>query len=258
MGIGSRPPAGPTVVTYGPDPNQWVEVRRPDRDGPVPLVVHFHGGFWRSEYALDHARPFCAGLRRAGFATANVEYRRVGQDGGGWPGTLTDAQDALALVPRLVAEYDLDPDLVVVSGHSAGGHLALWAAGETTVPLAGVVPIGAVTDLAAAHQRRLSDGGTATSDLLGGTPDEVDDDRWTSASPIRRVPLDVPVVLVHGRHDQQVPVSQATDYATAARAAGGEAEVVEVDADHVAVLDASTDMFAAVVDAAKRLVGVSA
>lgn len=253
----SRASAGPTVVTYGPDPNQWVEVRRPERDGPVPLVVHLHGGFWRSGYALDHARPFCAGLRRAGVATCNVEYRRVGQDGGGWPGTLTDARDALALVPRLVAEYDLAPDRVVVSGHSAGGHLALWAAGETDVPLAGVVPIGAVTDLAQAHRRRLSDGGTATSDLLGGTPDEVDDDRWTTASPIRRVPLDVPVVLVHGRHDRNVPLDQATDYAAAARAAGGDAEVVEVDADHFDVLDPASDMFATVVDVVARLVGTA-
>lgn len=238
---------------YGPDPQQWVEFARPDVDGSVPLVVHLHGGFWRAEYALDHARPMCAGYRRHGLATLNVEYRRVGHEGGGWPGTFRDVRAALDLVPELVAAHDLDR--VVVSGHSAGGHLALWVAGVTSVPLAGVVAIGAVTDLVAADRARLSDGGTAARDLLGAAPDDAPD-RWASASPIEQVPLDVPVRLVHGRDDTAVPIDQAHAYAAAARAAGGDADVVEVAADHFAVLDPSTPSFAAVVDAIRELVGV--
>lgn len=241
------------TLDYGPDPHQWVEFRRPQVDGPVPLVVHLHGGFWSADYALDHARPFCAGLRRLGVATANVEYRRVGNDGGGWPGTFQDARDALGVVERLVEEHGVDPDRVVLSGHSAGGHLALWAAARTTVPLAGVVPIAAVTDLRAAHRRRLSDRGTATSELLGCLPED-DPDRYSEASPVDDVPLPMPVVLVHGVHDRQVPLSHATDYAQAAVAAGGDARVDEVDADHFDVLDPTSTTFDRVADTIRRLV----
>lgn len=232
---------------YGPGPHQWAEFARPDDDGRVPLVIHLHGGFWRAEYALDHARPMCAGFRRAGLATLNVEYRRVGHDGGGWPGTADDVRSALDLVPTLVADHDLDPDRVVVTGHSAGGHLALWVAGVTAVPLAGVVPISAVTDLVAADREHLSDGGTAMRDLLGASPEQAPD-RWSAASPIEHVPLDVPVRLVHGRDDTAVPISQAHAYAAAARAAGADVRVVDVAADHFAVLDPSSGFFATVVD----------
>ncbi len=242
-----------TRLAYGPSPHQWVEFRRPHDTGRVPLIVHLHGGFWRAQYALDHARPFCAGLRRAGFATCNVEYRRVGNDGGGWPGTFDDARAALALVPRLVTEHRLDPGRVVLTGHSAGGHLALWTAGHTDVPLAGVVPIGAITDLHDADARRLSDGGTAARELLGGSPDDLPE-RWREASPITAVPLDVPVVLVHGRHDDSVPIAQAEAYAEAAVAAGGDARVEAVDAGHYAVLDATTPSFDRVVEVVSGLV----
>lgn len=245
-----------TRLTYGSSPHQWAEFRRPDVDGPVPLVVHFHGGFWRAEYALDHARPFCAGLRRAGYATLNVEYRRVGNDGGGWPGTLTDARGALDLVPRLVDEHRVDAGRVVLTGHSAGGHLALLAAGRTDVGLAGVVPIGALSDLRDAHARHLSDGGTAALDLVGGEPDEFPD-RWDEASPIAGVPLPMPVVLVHGRHDDSVPIAQAEAYAAAATEAGGDARVVPVDADHFDVLDADGITFSHVLEVVGALVGGS-
>lgn len=243
-----------TRLAYGPSPHQWIEFRRPDRDDPAPAVIHFHGGFWHARYGLDHARPFCAGLRRAGWATANVEYRRVGQEGGGWPGTLTDARDAVDLVPRLVDEFHVDPQRVVLTGHSAGGHLALWAAGRTDVELAGVVPIGAVTDLHDAHARHLSDGGTATLDLMGGPPDEFPD-RWLEASPIANVPLDVPVVLVHGHDDDSVPIAQAEAYVDAATAAGGDARLMAVDADHYDVLDGAGPTFDTVVEVLAGLVG---
>ncbi len=243
----------PTRHVYGPDPHQWAEFRRPPAEGRLPLVVHLHGGFWRAEYALDHARPMCAGFRRADWATLNVEYRRVGQDGGGWPGTFDDVRAALDLVPGLVADHDLDGGRVVVSGHSAGGHLALWVAGVTPVDLAGVVPISALTDLVTGHRERLSDGGTATQDLLGATPEE-EPERWAAASPIDQVPLAMPVRLVHGRHDRNVPVTQAHAYARAARAVGGDARVIEVEADHFAVLDTSSDFFDTVVGVIADLV----
>lgn len=237
---------------YGPSPDQFGEFQLPADvviGAPPALVVNLHGGFWHATYDLSHARPFCAGLRRNGWATLNLEYRRVGTDGGGWPGTFDDVADGLALVTALAEDGVVDPARVAITGHSAGGHLALWAAATTSVALRGVVAIAAVTDLVAAHEAHLSDRGTATSELLGGTPDEVPD-RFRDASPVTHVPLAMPAVLVHGSDDTSVPVWQSRAFVDASTAAGGHARLQLVDGDdHVAILDPRSASFAAVATA---------
>ncbi len=240
----------PVRHAYGPAPEQWGEFAVPTVDGDdaelPPLVVNLHGGFWHADHDLAHARPFCAGLRRAGWATLNLEYRRVGHPGGGWPGTFDDVVAGLDLVRRLGDAGDVDADRVVVTGHSAGGHLALWLAGATTVALRGVVAVAAVTDLVAAHREELSDRGTATQDLLGGLPEALPE-RYRDASPVSHVPLPMPVVLVHGELDTSVPLSHSRDYVAATRAVGGRARLLEVAGDdHFAVLDPASATFAAV------------
>ena len=235
----------PVRHAYGSAPEQWGEFAAPSGDGVPALVVHVHGGFWHADHDLAHARPYCAGLRRVGLATLNLEYRRVRNPGGGWPGTFDDIEAGLGLVPTLAAAGTIDPDRVVVTGHSAGGHLALWVAGTTTVALRGVVAVAAVTDLVAADRERLSDRRTAARDLLGATPDEAPD-RYRAVSPIAHVPLPVPAVLVHGARDASVPVSQSRAYVTADRDAGGVARLVEVAGDdHFAVLDPGSATFQA-------------
>ena len=214
-----------------------------------------HGGFWRAAYDASLGRPLARDLAERGWIAYNVEYRRVGK-GGGWPTTLQDVADAL----DLLSELDLDLTRVVTIGHSAGGHLAAWAGGRSALPpsapgssprvsVTGVVTQAGVLDLrtGAAH----GVGGTAITDLLGGGPDEVPE-RYDWADPITQVPLPVPVVCIHGHDDDSVPIAQSETYVAAANAAGGEAELVVSDGDHMAHVDPTSAAWAAVVDALPR------
>ena len=119
------PPPADARVAYGSDPNQFGDLRLPKGKGLFPSVVNLHGGFWRSKYDLLHAGHLCAALTALGFATWNVEYRRVGNEGGGWPGTLEDIVSAHRFLPQLAKRYPLDASKVLVMGHSAGGQLAI-------------------------------------------------------------------------------------------------------------------------------------
>src|SRR5579864_1380245 len=153
------PPRGGTRLSYGPDPLHYGDLRLPDRAGPHPVIMMIHGGFWRDRFDLEYAGHPCAALTAAGAATWNVEYRRIGNPGGGWPGTLLDVALAADHLRELAADYGLDLDRVVTMGHSAGGHLALWLAargripaGETLytpdpLPLRAAVALAGVADL---------------------------------------------------------------------------------------------------------------
>jgi acetyl esterase/lipase len=222
------------TLRYGDDPQQYVELTRPSAAGPHhPCVALLHGGFWRAQYDLDLMRPLARAVVDAGFAAANVEYRRVGQPGGGYPGTLGDVAAALDLLGGVP---EIDTARLVVVGHSAGGQLALWAcgrfrlaagavgAGGAARPVA-VVSLAGVCDLVQAA--RDGTGRGAVPDLLDGGPDEVPD-RYRIASPLELVPLGLPTVLVHGDADESVPVEQSRRYAQVAEAAGDPVELVEL------------------------------
>src|SRR5712671_4420638 len=124
------PPPFDQRVAYGADPNQFFDVRLPSRKGPFPALLNIHGGFWRAKYGLAHAGHLCDALRSVGVATFNVEYRRVGNDGGGWPGTFADIRSAYRYVRQEHSRFHLDERRLVVIGHSAGGQLALCLAGH--------------------------------------------------------------------------------------------------------------------------------
>jgi acetyl esterase/lipase len=210
------------------------ELHAPRGVGPHPVVVVLHGGSWRAGYDRRVMRPVCRDLVRRGWAAWNVEYRRVGGgQGGGWPATFEDvgaAVDALALV-----DAPLDMGRVIVLGHSAGGQLALWAAGRATLPAGapGAAPrlnpravIGQAAVANLERARSLVAPGGLVNELLGGGPDELPE-RYALANPARQIPLGVPVLLVHGADDRTVSVGQSRDYAQAALAAGGQVELVE-------------------------------
>jgi acetyl esterase/lipase len=224
------------TITYGSDPSQFGELTRP-AGASRGVVVVIHGGFWRGQYDLSLGRPLVPSLVDAGWAVYNIEYRRVG-NGGGWPQTF---DDVAAAIDALADEDDLDLSSVVTLGHSAGGHLAVWAAGrpalEGTAWAAPAVPVTAaisqagVLDLTAATSDDLGDG--ALQDFMGGVVDE----RYPLADPTARIPLPVPVRCVHGTVDDVVPLRQSTDYVARATAAGADASLTQVDGDHFVVID---------------------
>jgi len=203
------------TLRYGDLPDQVIDVTLPDA-GPATLVCLVHGGFWRSAYDRTHLRPMAAALTAHGYAVANVEYRRVGS-GGGWPTTFDDVAAALdALGPALASEHPgrVDPSATVYVGHSAGGHLALWAAHRSPSPR-GVVALAPVADLVEASRLNLSRG--AVRELLGGWPDEVPE-RYAAADPMTLGPSTARTVLVHGDLDDLVPPDFSRRYAERSRA----------------------------------------
>jgi acetyl esterase/lipase len=226
----TRPAPPPDeVLRYGDGPEHVIDLRLPV-SGAGTLVIFLHGGFWKAAYDRTHTGPLAVDLAGRGYAVACVEYPRVGQPGGGWPGTLVDVERALEALPALVRPH-LDPDGAVLAGHSAGGHLALLNAG--TPGLAGVVALAPVADLAAGHRAGLGSGAVAA--LLGGGPDDVPD-RYDRADPARRGALPVPTRIVHGDADDVVPVSISGTYADAV---GGDRCLLCVlpGADHFALID---------------------
>jgi acetyl esterase/lipase len=190
---------------YGPAPEQFGELRLPHGDGPHPVVVLIHGGCWRAEYDLTHIAPLATALADEGWAVWAIEYRRVGSPGGGWPGTFNDVRAAIDHLRVPDPQYQLDLSRVVVAGHSAGGHLALWSATQEPVLPRGVVSIAGITDLAAYASP--SGCGSAVALLMGGTAGELGD-RYLTASPAKTPPL-VPIQAIIGTADTIVPRSQA-------------------------------------------------
>jgi acetyl esterase/lipase len=213
-------PAPDLTVTYGPDPDQVADIRLPAADGPAPLVMLWHGGFWRARWDRAHASPMAADLAGHGLVVANVEYRRTG-----WPATFADVAAAADAVPELIeqsAPGRIDLSRTVYAGHSAGGQLALWAALRDRFPagtpgrvervlgVSGVLGLAPVADLADAYRLDLDVG--AVEALLGGGPDEVPD-RYAAADPAALGVPEPAVVIVHGDVDGRVPVAMSRRYA---------------------------------------------
>jgi acetyl esterase/lipase len=251
-------------IAYGEDVNQFGELRLPSGEGPWPLAICLHGGFWRAQYDLVHLGHLCAALAAAGIATWNVEYRRVGHEGGGWPETFLDVGRGTDYVRELARQYPLDLGRVITVGHSAGGHLALWVAGRRRVPagseiasadplpLHGTVSLAGVVDLARAHALGLS--ADATGDLLGGSPETVSE-RYSAASPAALLPLGVPQLLIHGTADDSVPFELSEMYVEAASAAGDEATLLALPGTgHFEVIDPLSHEWPAILAAIKGLV----
>ena len=307
-------PLPDVTVAYGPLPDQVVDVwfaaspsaGRGSRTGPDgdpagtarALVIVIHGGFWRAAYDRVHTRPLTSALAAQGWPVAAIEYRRVGQPGGGWPGTLDDVSSAIGRTPELVRDAHTVRDLTppdgspILLGHSAGGQLALWyaatahavttsTAGSTagasattgttgnagatgTTGNAGatgdagvraVLALAPVADLLSAYDRQLGAG--AVADLLGGGPAEVPE-RYAEADPCARVPLSVPVVLVHGDLDIDVPIELSRAYAAAAASAGATVTLVELAGmEHFSVIDPQSAAWGAVMDGLRSCAGVA-
>jgi acetyl esterase/lipase len=239
------PPGADVRIAYGKHACQFGDLRMPAGLGPHPLVILIHGGYWRARYDLAYCGHVAAALARRGVASWNIEYRRVGQQGGGWPGIFEDVARAADYVHVLAGREPIDAARVIAVGHSAGGHLALWLAGRAkqapapdALRLRGVLALAPLCDLRRAYSLQLSNG--AAAELLGGSPERYPE-RYAAASPAELAPLGVPQVLIHGDADDAVPFAQSEDYAALGAARGDQVRLVRLPgAGHFEVVDPRT------------------
>lgn len=244
------PPPADARISYGDDPLQFGDLRLPPGPGPHPLVIVIHGGFWRARYDLAYFGHCCADLAQRSVATWNIEYRRIGNPGGAWPGTFQDVARAADFVRVLAQRFPLDITRLVAMGHSAGGHLALWLAGRGRLPATSEVAVGdpiglraavalaPVADLRQVWDRQLGSG--VVGDLMGGGP-EAFPERYRQGSPADLLPLGVRQVVIHGQLDADAPFDMSVSYVQRAQAAGDSAELVDLgDTGHFEVVDPRT------------------
>ena len=227
------PPAADARLPYGSDTNQFADLRLPKGKGPFPALMNIHGGFWRAKYDLAHASHLCSALTAKGIATWNVEYRRVGNPGGGWPGTFQDIRSAFRYLGQIASRYNLDPAKFVAMGHSAGGELALCLAARES-GLRGAVALAGVVDLQRAFQDHLSN--DAVVQFLGGTPNEVAD-HYREADPMQ-IAIKPTQWLIHGLKDDVVPPPYSRNYVETKKGKGEDAHLLEITtADHYDLID---------------------
>ena len=254
----------PLRLPYDTGEFQFGELYLPAESEPHPVAILLHGGYWRARYGLDLMSGLGEDLARRGIAAWNIEYRRVGNPGGGWPGTFLDVARAADYLRELAASYELDLQRVVPIGHSAGGHLAFWLAARPRVPaqslisprgkplpLLGAISLAGVLDLKLAYQLHLS------NDAVVGLLDAklIDEPgRYAEASPMSLLPLGLPQVLIHGTSDENVPIQISREYAAAARAAGDTIEYIELEGvDHFDLINAGTEVWALTVQELEKL-----
>jgi acetyl esterase/lipase len=226
-------PTADARISYGNDRNQFIDLRLAKLSAPQSLAIVIHGGYWRALYDLAYAGHMSAALTAKGIATANLEYRRAGNAGGGWPGTFADVRAAYQFLLQNASRYRLDTRRVVAIGHSAGAQLALCLSAHEQ-GVRGVISLAGVIDLRRAYELHLSN--DAVLGFLGGTPGEVPD-HYREADPMK-LKIAARQSIVHGAADDIVPPAFSHDYVTAKRKDREDAQLVEIaGAGHFDVVD---------------------
>ena len=265
-------PPGAVRLSYGSESLQFGELRVPTTPGPHPVAIVVHGGCWLAKLgtmdpravALDNMRPLANALTEAGIATWNIEYRRLGDPGGGWPGSFRDVAAAADFLRTIAADRRLDLNRVVTIGHSAGGHFALWLAARKRIPksselfssnplpIAGVVDLDGPGDLQATLPlQQPVCGSPVVTDLIGGSPEQ-QPDRYRAASPIELLPLGARQVVLAGR----MFGAQTPAYEAAVKKAGDSIEVSISDAGHFVFIDPASEMWPTVLKSVKSLLSM--
>ena len=254
-------------IEYGPEPQHFAESRFPDGPGPFPFLFVVHGGFWQSAYDLKQIGSLCAALTDKGIVTCNLEYRRVGNSGGGWPGTFRDVSLATDnIMDTISSDPAIDVARATVMGHSAGGHLAQWLASTHRVPKASplhsaqkyrlvrAVSLAGVCDLRAAWKQRLGNG--AVAKLMGGSPDQYPE-RFDAGSPIELLPSGSRQILIHGTEDDIVPFSQSEKFVERAEQLGERPTLVKLNGvGHFELIDPESDAWSTIVTAVLPVLGM--
>lgn len=248
------PSIQPIRLAYGPEPAQCGDLYLPGGEGPHPVLIVIHGGRWQASSSLNGIAAACASLAEGGLAVWNVEYRRLGIPGGGWPGTWRDVAVAADFLGTVAAQHRLNMDQVVSLGHSAGGPLALWLAARHRVSpdselyqarpqrMIGAISSAGVNDLRQAHARGMGEG--VLDELLGGGPEQFPE-RYASVSPPDLLPFDIPQLMIHGTSDTMVSLAVSEEHQRAATAAGDTATLVIIPgADHFQIRDPASPHWA--------------
>lgn len=198
------------IISYGADPLQFGELWLPEKlsaDSKAPLLVLIHGGCWLNAYDIKHTHALSTALSQSGYAVWAVEYRRTGDDGGGWPGTYQDIQAAIKFTAELDHER-IDVSKTAIVGHSAGGHLALLAGSELDASFSVIIGLAAIVDI-----QKYSAGSNscqvATPQFMGGTANMKPAD-YDAANPAKKT-LHASTILIHGDADTIVPIEQSRD-----------------------------------------------
>jgi acetyl esterase/lipase len=249
----ARPRPAPTrMVTYGPADQQKGTLFLPAGTGPHPTVVLIHGGCWLAKLSGPELMDYAAAdLQRRGYAVWNIGYRRLGHEGGGYPGTFLDVAAALDLLRELAPENGLNVSRVLLAGHSAGGQLALWAAARAHLPkssplyranplhVRGVVSLAGILDLEDYRANGpLACGGPKTIDRLVSAHTREGADVYGDTSPARLLPIGMPYVLISGDLDEIVPKEFDTRFAQKARTAHeSPREIMIAGAGHFELID---------------------
>ncbi|MBW8815908.1 MAG: alpha/beta hydrolase [Caulobacterales bacterium] len=239
-------------IAYGPAPAQVVDLFLPKTRGPHPVVILIHGGCYLAEYrGLAESSGVAADLARRGYAVWNVEYRKLGEPGAGYPGTFLDVAEAVDRLRTEGPKYQLDTRRVLALGHSAGGHLALWAASRARLPRssplwrADPLPIRAVVSLGGIGDLK------GQASVFGGAcgPEPIPQviglatrpDAYADTSPAELLPSGARVVMISGAFDHVMPPFTGWAYVQRMRKAGDSADVIAIpDAGHFDVMIPTT------------------
>jgi acetyl esterase/lipase len=267
-------PSGARRIAYGSDPLQFGELRLPSKKGRRPVAIVIHGGCWLSKLgnmdqravAMDNMRPLSAALTDSGIATWNIEYRRLGHQGGGWPGTFRDVANAADFLRTIAQDHQLDLTRVISIGHSAGGLLAMWLAARPKIPtksdlyikdpmrLTGVMNLDGPADLIAALPIQQSIcGRPVVTDLIGGSPADRPE-RYRDASPVELLPFAARQEFFAGR----MFAPYVAPYETAVRRSGDRLRTtVLADAGHFVFIDPKSDVWPQVQKGVRRLLSMA-
>lgn len=253
----------PRRFDYGVHPSQFAELWVPDQITHLPVAIIIHGGFWREKYGAEFGTPLAHDLYERGYVVWNLEYRRTCGGEGGWPETFLDIAAGIDALEMTLQSNGIRSMPRIAIGHSAGGHLALWAAGRHRLPVQapGALPAGqqcldavisqaGVLDLGLADSLGLSDGAAKT--LLGCTKDQ-DPERWKWADPATQVPLGVPLVMLHGTDDEDVPVQLAREFADRAMDVDKSVDYIEFEGDHYGLITVGDTAWSLCIEALEKL-----